>query len=199
MKEYLSPYYCKSLRIPPWWRRGRVSAHISGSKLGASIHPEGGKKIQVGSRSACHVLRERKYLWLILRLMICLEDSCRLWLYTGRCEMEGAACYRVSGSSRVIRACSEVTKLQEGKDQNRTLALAPLRNQGVGFEWKRVLLGRSHGLLQGFYLFCLVLGCTAVLIFMKLGAKVKLTKEPITSFAAFQNQCNFSKVTHLLI
>lgn len=159
----------------------------------------GGKKIQVRSRSACHVLRERKNLRLILRLMICLEDSCRLWLYTGRCEMEGAACYRVSGSSRVIRACSEVTKLQEGKDQNRTSALAPLRKSRrwlwmeEGSTWKiswpppRIL-----SLLPGFELH-------RSADFHETGGKGEANKGTNYEFCSISESMQFFKVTHLLI
>lgn len=60
------------------------------------------------------------------------------------------------------------------------------------FKLKRILLNRSHGLLQGFCLFRLFVRCTAVLIFLQLGSKVKPTKEAIMNFPpVFQHECYY--------
>lgn len=83
------------LRIHPWWKRGRVKAHISRSKLGAFYSSRTKKKNRLQAARPVTFLRKRKYLWLILRLMICLEHFCRLCrlrLYTGRFEMDRCAC-----------------------------------------------------------------------------------------------------------
>lgn len=157
----------------------------------------GGEKIQVTSRSACHVLRERKYLGLILRLMICPEESCRPRLYTGRREMEGAACYGVSGSSWVICAYSEVTKLQEPKDPNRTPALAPLWNRGVALNWRGFYLEDLVASSKDFHLFRLVLSCTAD--FHETGCKGEANEGINYELCSISESMQFFKVTHLLI
>lgn len=56
---------------------------------------------------------------------------------------------------------------------------------------KRILLNRSHGLLQGFCLVRLIVRCTAGLIFVELGSKVKPAKEPVMSFSVFQDECYY--------
>lgn len=140
VKPYLSPCYCESLRIHPWWRRGRVKAHISKSKWGASSHP--GKKIKNKTRLQAArpvvLIRKGKYLWLVLRLMTCLEHSAHCVDYD---------CTQASLKRTVVLvkdsqgppASLMCTQQQPQKEQNNIRVTTFLKSSHY-FKLKRILL-----------------------------------------------------------
>lgn len=190
VKAYLSPYYCEHLRIHPWGSRGRVKAHISKSKLGASIHPEkqNKKKKQVTSCSACHVPQVKE----ISVVDFKANDMPGTLLPTVSTMTVGLkrTAVLVKESQGPPGSLVHIPKLKEQKDQNGTSVRVLLKSRHY-FKLKRILLNGSHGLLQGFSLFRLIVRCTAGLFFVEWGSKVKPTKEQIMGFSVFQDECYY--------